>query len=165
MEISGVLRKAVAQAVINLIEEPADIARMLVFDRDPCAPGKRHGDIAVHSAKGIDIYQRGIHRVALSEAEAEEIPQRRLDRRLLLTVPVHPEDKVTKHESVCLRRLVGNGDPDVVHHSAALYIGDLSGLSRLQGYAGSSLSADAESACGFSAGSALPFRVFGIYCP
>ena len=147
MEKRGVGGERRTQAVVDLVEEPADLAGVLVLQRNPGFTGKRHGNVAVHAAQGIDVDQRRIDGVTLPKSQAEEIAERSFHRGGLLAVPVHPQDQIAQDKAVCIAGLVDYGYPDVVDYAGAVDVCQRDGLAGRQRDAGGAFAALAEGAC------------------
>ena len=62
MEISGILRQLLRQAVIHLIEKGMHILVALIFQRDPRLLPEGHGKIQVEPSGGIDGHRQGQNR-------------------------------------------------------------------------------------------------------
>jgi hypothetical protein len=126
------------ELVEDLVGDDADIRLAVVAQRDARVLAKRHLPVAPAAAVRRHDHRQGRHRVRLRiEAHREEIPERRLDRRRLLIVPVHPQ-----HERA---EFVGAGrDPELVDAAGALDVGERGGLAGLEADKGTDLPAAAE---------------------
>jgi hypothetical protein len=102
MEVELIGRGGLVRAVVDL--DPV-LAGLLAFvgQGDACGAGKRHGDVAVPRRPGggrigqvarplVDAHHRRVEPLAEAEAFGEEIADRRLDARLLLPVPINPQN-------------------------------------------------------------------------
>ena len=163
MEIPGVRRKFLAQAVIHLIEESGDGVVVLVFQGDFGLFGKGHTEIAVESAVG-DHGNR--HRSDLTfprKTTAEEVTQRAFHRRGFLPVPVHAQHQVAQHIAVGLGRLIGYSDPYMSDKAGAVHFTQgygIAGMDIRQTWA--SFPGGPQWADGHSAASLFPGGVLGI---
>ncbi len=122
VEILRYLRQIIIQTVIHLVKKCRYGIRMFAGERDARTAQKRHCKIAVQPARRHGHYRHGADQTFLSEPTAEKVPQRRLNRRLLLVVPVHPQNKIAEHKAVRVGSLRIHRHPDMAYHPGPLNI-------------------------------------------
>lgn len=142
MKICRILRNVHQRVIHLIINYPRDLAAVL--QRNPCILSKRHRPEAVHAAIRIDRDHRGIqlHEVRIknisvvrSPRRGKEIAQRAFNARILLIVPVHPNDHIAPDIA---------GHPHTLNRTAALNLRHRKRLSGLNGIRRRNLPSPAE---------------------
>ena len=166
VEVLRVLRQRVIQVVVDLVEDLRHRVPVLVLDRDLRPGPKRHREVAVEPAHRKHQDRHRSHFALLAEAAAEEVPERHLDRRRLLPVPVHAQHQVAEDEAVRVRRLRKQREPDVRDHAAALDVSQHDGVAGLDvSEARAALAALPEHARGHAAPALFSRRILRVDRP
>ena len=155
VEVHGVVRH-VGERVVERVEDVLNEPGVLARKRDLGVLPEGHLEVAVHAARRVHADGHRVDDGALTEAVAEEVADRALDRGGLLVVPVEAQHEVT-HDEAAGGGLVGDGHPDVADDAGALDVRERDGLAGLKGHAARALAADAEVA-GRHGGAALLAR-------
>ena len=164
MEVGGIgWQWIVVQAVVDLIEERADCVHMLILERYPRVPSERHREEHVEPAVGHHGHRFGVDEACAAESAAEEIAERALHARLAFVIPVEPQHQITQHETVGVRGLFVDGDPDMTDAAGAVDVGQCDRFATGNvAQAGAALARRAQFAGGDAAAAGLPGRILRV---
>ena len=127
---------------VRIVDLPVDDRIRIgiaVLQRDTRAFAERHFPVAIEGAARVDADRERTDLGVAAPAAGEKIAQRRLNRRMLLPVPVDAKNKIAPAH-------VGRRDPDLLDRPGALDFAEREGLARRDPHRGRDLPTAAESA-------------------